>query len=77
MDIKIIISMFEDLKKLISEQFSNLSKLVESLANAKSDQPALPIIPQQVDLSELEIQKSLSKRVSKSTKSNWMNLGRS
>ena len=29
MDIKIIISMFEDLKKLISEQFSNLSKLVE------------------------------------------------
>lgn len=45
MDIKIIISMFEDLKKLISEQFSNLSKLVESLANAKSDQPALPIIP--------------------------------
>lgn len=30
MDIKIIISMFEDLKKLISEQFSNLSKLVES-----------------------------------------------
>ncbi len=51
MDIKIIISMFEDLKKLISEQFSNLSKLVESLANAKSDQPALPIIPQQVDLS--------------------------
>lgn len=53
MDIKIIISMFEDLKKLISEQFSNLSKLIESLANAKSDQPALPIIPQ-VDLSELE-----------------------
>ena len=53
MDIKIIISMFEDLKKLTSEQFSNLSKLVESLANAKSDQPVLPIIPQ-VDLSELE-----------------------
>lgn len=53
MDIKIIISMFEDLKKLISEQFSNLSKLVESLANTKSDQPVLPIIPQ-VDLSELE-----------------------
>lgn len=39
---------------LISEQFNNLSKLVESLANAKSDQPVLPIIPQQVDLSELE-----------------------
>lgn len=54
MDIKIIISMFEDLKKLISEQFNSLSKLVESLANAKSDQPVLPIIPQQVDLSELE-----------------------
>lgn len=53
MDIKIIISMFEDLKKLTSEQFSNLSKLVESLANAKSDQPVLPIIPQ-ADLSELE-----------------------
>lgn len=53
MDIKIIISMFEDLKKLTSEQFSNLSKLVESLANAKSDPPVLPIIPQ-VDLSELE-----------------------
>ena len=46
MDIKIIISMFEDLKKLTS-------KLVESLANAKSDQPVLPIIPQ-ADLSELE-----------------------
>ena len=46
--------MFEDLKKLISEQFNNLSKLVESLANAKSDQPVLPIIPQQVDLSDLE-----------------------
>lgn len=45
--------MFEDLKKLISEQFSNLSKLVESLANTKPDQPVLPIIPQ-VDLSELE-----------------------
>lgn len=45
--------MFEDLKKLISEQFSNLSKLVELLANAKSDLPVLPIIPQ-VDLSELE-----------------------
>lgn len=53
MDIKIIISMFEDLKKLTSEQFSNLSKLVESMANAKSDQPVLPIIPQ-ADLSELE-----------------------
>ena len=53
MDIKIIISMFEDLKKLTSEQFSDLSKLVESLANAKSDQPVLPIIPQ-ADLSELE-----------------------
>lgn len=53
MDIKIIISMFEDLKKLISEQSSNLSKLIESLANAKSDQPVLPIIPQ-VDISELE-----------------------
>lgn len=53
MDIKIIISMFEDLKKLTSEQFSNLSKLVESLANAESDQPVLPIIPQ-VNLSELE-----------------------
>ena len=53
MDIKIIISMFEDLKKLTSEQFSSLSKLVESLANAKSDQPVLPIIPQ-VDLSESE-----------------------
>lgn len=53
MDIKIIISMFEDLKKLTSEQFSNLSKLVEPLANAKSDPPVLPIIPQ-VDLSELE-----------------------
>lgn len=53
MDIKIIISMFEDLKKLTSEQFNNLSKLVESLANAKSDQPVLPIIPQ-ADLSELE-----------------------
>ena len=45
--------MFEDLKKLISEQFSNLSKLVESLANTKPDQPVLPIIPQ-VDLPELE-----------------------
>jgi hypothetical protein len=53
MDIKIIISMFEDLKKLISEQFSNLSKSVESLANTKPDQPVLPITPQ-VDLSELE-----------------------
>lgn len=53
MDIEIIISMFEDLKKLISEQFGNLSKLVESLANVKSDQPVPPIIPQ-VDLSELE-----------------------
>lgn len=54
MDIKIIISMFEDLKKLISEQFSSLSKLVESLVNLKSDQPVLPVIPQ-VDISELEI----------------------
>lgn len=53
MDIKIIISMFEDLKKLISEQFSSLSKLVESLVNLKSDQPVLPVIPQ-VDISELE-----------------------
>lgn len=53
MNIKIIISMFEDLKKLISEQFSKLSKLVEPLANAKSDLPVLPIIPQ-IDLSELE-----------------------
>lgn len=53
MDIKIIISMFADLKKLISEQFNNLSKLIESLANVKSDQPVLPIIPQ-VNLSELE-----------------------
>lgn len=34
MDIKITISMFEDLKRLILKQFSNLSKLVESLANA-------------------------------------------
>lgn len=65
MDIKIIISMFEDLKKLISEQFSNLSKLVESLANAKSDQPVLPIIPQQVDLSELEIHASHTKELIK------------
>lgn len=53
MDIEIIISMFEDLKKLISEQFGNLSKLVESLANVKSDQSVQPIIPQ-MDLSELE-----------------------
>ncbi|RGV57242.1 hypothetical protein DWW10_04100 [Bacteroides intestinalis] len=53
MDIKIIISMFEDLKKLTSEQFSSLSKLVESLANVKSDQSVLPIIPQ-ANLSELE-----------------------
>lgn len=45
--------MFEDLKKLTSEQFSNLSKLVESVVNVKSDQPVLPIIPQ-ADLSELE-----------------------
>lgn len=65
MDIKIIISMFEDLKKLISEQFSNLSKLVESLANAKSDQHVLPIIPQQVDLSELENQTSHTKELIK------------
>lgn len=65
MDIKIIISMFEDLKKLISEQFSNLSKLVESLANAKSDQPVLPIIPQQVDLSELENHASFTRELIK------------
>lgn len=65
MDIKIIISMFEDLKKLISEQFNNLSKLVESLANAKSDQPVLPIIPQQVDLSELENYASHTKELIK------------
>ena len=65
MDIKIIIFMFEDLKKLISEQFSNLSKLVESLANAKSDQPVLPIIPQQVDLSELENHASLTNELIK------------
>lgn len=65
MDIKIIISMFEDLKKLISEQFNNLSKLVESLANAKSDQPVLPIIPQQVDLSELENHASLTNELIK------------
>lgn len=65
MDIKIIISMFEDLKKLISEQFNNLSKLVESLANAKSDQPVLPIIPQQVDLSELENHASFTKELIK------------
>ena len=63
MDIKIIIFMFEDLKKLISEQFSNLSKLVESLANAKSVQPVLPIIPQQVDLSELENHTSHTKEL--------------
>ena len=65
MDIKIIISMFEDLKKLISEQFNNLSKLVEYLANAKSDQPVLPIIPQQVDLSELENYASHTKELIK------------
>lgn len=65
MDIKIIISMFEDLKKLISEQFNSLSKLVESLANAKSDQPVLPIIPQQVDLSELENNASFTKELIK------------
>lgn len=64
MDIKIIISMLEDLKKLISEQFNNLSKLVESLANAKSDQPVLPIIPQ-VDLSELENHASHTKELIK------------
>lgn len=64
MDIKIIISMFEDLKKLISEQCNNLSKLVESLANAKSDQPVLPIIPQ-VDLSELENHASQTKELIK------------
>ena len=45
--------MLENLKKLISEQYSNLPKLVESLANTKSDQPELPIIPQ-VDISRLE-----------------------
>lgn len=65
MDIKIIISMFEDLKKLISEQLNNLSKLVESLANAKSDHPVLPIIPQQVDLSELENHASHTKELIK------------
>ena len=53
MDIRIIISMFEDLKKLILEKFSNLLKLIESLANAKFEQPVLPIIPL-VNLSELE-----------------------
>ena len=53
MDIRIIISMFEDLKKLILEKFSNLLKLVESLANAKFEQPVLPIIPL-VNLSVLE-----------------------
>ena len=53
MDIRIIISMFEDLKMLILEKFSNLLKLVESLANAKFEQPVLPIIPL-VNLSELE-----------------------
>ena len=36
MDIKIIISMFEELKKQTSEQFSNLSKLIES----KTQQPS-------------------------------------
>ena len=50
---------------LISEQFNNLSKLVESLANAKSDQPVLPIIPQQVDLSELENHASLKNELIK------------
>jgi hypothetical protein len=50
---------------LISEQFNNLSKLVESLANAKSDQPVLPIIPQQVDLSELENHASLTNELIK------------
>lgn len=65
MDIKIIISMFEDLKKLISEQFNSLSKLVESLANAKSDQPMLPIIPQQVNLSELENHASFTRELIK------------
>ena len=50
---------------LISEQFNNLSKLVESLANAKSDQPVLPIIPQQVDLSELENHASLTSELIK------------
>lgn len=65
MDIKIIISMFEDLKKLISEQFNNLTKLVESLAKAKSDQLVLPIIPQQVNLSELENHTSFTKELIK------------
>lgn len=45
--------MFEDLKKLILEKFSNLLKLVESLANTKFKQPVLLIIPL-VNLSELE-----------------------
>ena len=53
MDIKIIISMFEDLKKLIAEQFGKLSKQIESTAKEQSGQPLLPII-QQIDLSELE-----------------------
>lgn len=35
------------------DNISNLLKLVESLANAKSEQPVLPIIPQ-ANLSELE-----------------------
>lgn len=73
--------MFEDLKKLISEQFSNLSKLVESLANAKSDQLCATDYTRTTSGSVRVrgimrlIQKSLSKRVSKSTKSNWMNPG--
>ena len=39
--------------------------MVESLANAKSDQPVLPIIPQQVDLSELENHASLTNELIK------------
>ncbi|MDO5570185.1 MAG: hypothetical protein Q4F97_01790 [Bacteroidales bacterium] len=49
MDIKIIISMFEELKKQTSEQFSNLSKLIES----KVQTPQSTAV-QQVDLSVLE-----------------------
>lgn len=37
--------------------------MVESLANAKSDQPVLPIIPQQVALSELENHASHTKEL--------------
>lgn len=53
MDIKIIIPMLEDLKKLIIEQFSNLSKQIESITKVQPKQPSLPII-QQINLSELE-----------------------